>query len=468
MQRWAAPNQVPSPRTQKFFASFFQKRSPVFLSLLVTACATYTRLPLPAQPPLATSLAQLRTAGVDITRPLPIAAVALLAVENSPDLAALRTQRGVAQAQVLQAGVLANPSVTGSVLPLLAGPAGAGPLGSSTIAYNVGFSYDIRSLLTREPRRREAAASARALDASLLWQEWQTIAQARLLCVDIVEGDRLLAVLRHAQALLDTRAGDARAALARGDTTLATAAPDISALQVARSAALDQERLQLGRRHQLDALLGLRPEVTLSIAAFPDPPPLDAKSVAGALETLPERRPDLAALRFGYDAQDAKLRAAILSQFPNLSIGVTGGSDNSNIRNLGPQVSVELPVFDHNQGQIAIETATRVQLRAEYASRLAAAEGQAAAMLSEIIVLQGQIGTLQGSLPRLESEAAVAASAQASGDLDERTALDLLLAPVTREQEIVTLEQTLDEQRVALATLTGEGLPPLSVQGEER
>ena len=394
--------------------------------------------------------------------------MALLAVENSPDLAALRTQRGVAQAQVLQAGVLANPSVTGSVLPLLAGPAGAGPLGSSTIAYNVGFSYDIRSLLTREPRRREAAASARALDASLLWQEWQTIAQARLLCVDIVEGDRLLAVLRHAQALLDTRAGDARAALARGDTTLATAAPDISALQVARSAALDQERLQLGRRHQLDALLGLRPEVTLSIAAFPDPPPLDAKSVAGALETLPERRPDLAALRFGYDAQDAKLRAAILSQFPNLSIGVTGGSDNSNIRNLGPQVSVELPVFDHNQGQIAIETATRVQLRAEYASRLAAAEGQAAAMLSEIIVLQGQIGTLQGSLPRLESEAAVAASAQASGDLDERTALDLLLAPVTREQEIVTLEQTLDEQRVALATLTGEGLPPLSVQGEER
>ena len=47
--------------------------------------------------------------------------VALLAVQNNPDLRAVRAQHGVAQAQVLQAGLLPNPQFTGAFLPLVAG-----------------------------------------------------------------------------------------------------------------------------------------------------------------------------------------------------------------------------------------------------------------------------------------------------------------------------------------------------------
>ena len=38
------------------------------------------------------------------------------------------------------------------------------------------------------------------------------------------------------------------------------------------------------------------------------------------------------------------------------------------------------------------------------------------------------------------------------------------MAPVNKEQEIATLEQTLAEQMVAVATLTGAGLPSLDVE----
>ena len=149
----------------------------------------------------------------------------------------------------------------------------------------------------------------------------------------------------------------------------------------------------------------------------------------------------------------------ILSQFPNLTIGVTGGSDNSNVRSIGPQVTLELPIFDRNQGQIGIERATRAQLHAEYVSRFATAQGQVGAMLADIAVIRRQLDELRGTLQPLTSDAAIARAAQATGDLDERTALDLILAPITKEQEIATLQQSLDEQLVGMATLTGAGLP---------
>ena len=67
-----------------------------------------------ARPDLADSLAALHHDEVNIAAPLTVSEVALLAVQNDPDLRAARAQHGVAQAQVLQAGLLPNPQVTGA------------------------------------------------------------------------------------------------------------------------------------------------------------------------------------------------------------------------------------------------------------------------------------------------------------------------------------------------------------------
>jgi outer membrane protein TolC len=423
------------------------------------ACATSGDLPLARSPQLADSVAALQHDQVNIAAPLTVSEISLLAVQNDPDLRAVRAQHGVAQSQSLQAGLLPNPQVTGAALPLLAGP-------GTTMAWNAGISEDIRSLITLSSRRRAARNDAAQVDAQILWQEWQVIGQARLLAVDLIEGERNLSLLRRNHDLLAARYDRLQSAVLAGNATLTTVTPDLAALQAVTTQIDDMQRQQLGRRHQLNALLGLAPDVALPLSAPPDLPAWDPETVTLALPTLAQRRPDLVALQLGYRAQDAKLRTAILSQFPNLTFGVTGGSDNSNVRNMGPQVSLELPIFNHNQGNIAIEHATRQQLHDEYAARLTAAVGQVRAMIAEIDLLSRQLETVRHDLAATLRTATQAEAAFSAGNLDERSYVDLVSARLSKEQEIVMIEQSLLEQRVAIGTLIGAGMPPISLPPE--
>jgi outer membrane protein TolC len=305
------------------------------------------------------------------------------------------------------------------------------------------------------------------VDAQILWQEWQTVGQARLLAVDLIQGARLVRLLAANRDLLAGRTTRSQGALAHRDATIATVAPDLAALQAAQTALDDATRQQLSRRHQLAALLSLRPDAPLRLADTSDLPPIDPIAITAMLPTLADRRPDLVALQYGYRAEDEKLRAAILAQFPNVTFGVTGGSDNSNVRNVGPQITLDLPVFDRNQGNIAIERATRRQLHDEYAARLAAADGQVRAMLGEIAQLQRQRERATQDLGQSARMAAEGEAALRAGNLDERSYVDLVSARLTHEQEIVTLDQSLLEQQVAIATLIGAGMPPLVIPTEE-
>ncbi|WP_048863387.1 TolC family protein, partial [Acidisphaera rubrifaciens] len=120
-------------------------------------------------------------------------------------------------------------------------------------------------------------------------------------------------------------------------------------------AALDRQ--MLAERHTLNALLGLAPDVVLPLASRAVVPPLDPQAVRRALPALAQHRPDLVALRYGYQAQEEKVRAAIIGQFPNLLLGIAYGRDNTNDYSIGPQPSGDIPIFDRNQGNIAIERA---------------------------------------------------------------------------------------------------------------
>ena len=59
-----------------------------------------------------------------------------------------------------------------------------------------------------------------------------------------------------------------------------------------------------------------------------------------------------------------------------------GGRDTSAIYSAGPQVSIELPLFDRGEATIAAERATREQLRLEFEARLAQAAGEIEALAS--------------------------------------------------------------------------------------
>jgi outer membrane protein TolC len=428
---------------------------------LLAGCQSYAPLPLDPKPKLARQLADLDfgpasagwgRAAIDPGRPLGIAAVSLLAVENNPDLTAARAAHGVAEAQALQAGLLPNPSMTSQVTPILGGP------GSAT-GWMVGFSQDVKALVTLNAARRGAAFAARQVDADLLWQEWQLIGKVRLLVVDVVEGDRVRDLLAAQRRLFAERYRRSSQAVAQGNLPLSAAAPDLSALSDLDKTIGDLDRPQQTRRHDLNALLGLGPEVELRLAADIPLPPLDPAAIERQLLQLPDRRPDLLALQLGYAAQEEKLRGAILAQFPTLVIGVLGGSDTTSVLSGGPSVTLDLPVFNHNQGNIAIERATREKLRDEFTARLTTAVSEVKALRAAQALIERQLVAATARLPQAEAAARDAEAAYRAGNLDERGYVDLVTALLTQRQNILALEQALLEGRVATATLVGAGMP---------
>ena len=428
-------------------------RSPWIVLAVLGGCAHYAALPLPRQAALSPSVQDLAHKRALPAR-LDVSDVVRLAVLNDPDLRDARARTGVAAAQLLQAGILPNPQASLSATPTLAGP-------GTTTAWNAGFTVDLRALLMRPGAVRAARAGSRQVEAGLLWQEWQVAGQARLLAVQLIEQRRGLALLDGLRLLLSRRLDERRRALAAGDATYATLAPDLAGLADTQSRIRDAMRLQLQQRHALAALLGLRPDANLELADRIDLPPLDPAAIRGALPVLPRRRPDLVALRWGYRAADEQLRSSLLSQFPNVSFGPTGGSDNSNVRAFGPQLSLELPVFDRGQGRIASARASRQQLHDEYGARLAAADGEVRARLDEAGQLAAQLADARAQLPAVLAAAGAAEAPDTAGLIDPQARLDLQVARYTREAELVVLQQNLLEQQVAIETLAGTGLPRL-------
>ena len=69
-------------------------------------------------------------------------------------------------------------------------------------------------------------------------------------------------------------------------------------------------------RGQLNALIGLAPQVRLPLVDDAAPAPPDPAALDAAMASLPQRRPDLLALQAGYASQNANLRKAILAAVP--------------------------------------------------------------------------------------------------------------------------------------------------------
>lgn len=427
-------------------------------------CATYLPLPLPTTPDLQGNVSLLmakpedlplrETVGhrFDLRRSLDIDDIAMIAVAHNATLRALRLKVGVAEAQAFQAGLLPNPQLSLDYGALIGGP-------GITNSHLIGLAQDILPLLTLSTRKAEAAAGEKSVELDLLWQEWQVVSQARLLFVRAISLRQQLEILQRTRKLFEERYGTTSAAMNRGDETLQTVTPDLVALRAAESQQRDLEQLILRNKHDLNALLGLLPETEISLTGFPPLPRIDGRSLGPFLQDLASRRPDLLALRAGYDAQEERVRLAIIEQFPRLSIGSNNAKDTSAILTQSVAVTVTLPLFDQNQGKIAIERATREQLQAEYQARLDDAYSAAARLLTEIQLLENQYEASRKSQRELSATAATVESAFQAKNIDERTYIDLQFSLLAQELATARLEQSILEQRVTLQTLIGSDLP---------
>jgi outer membrane protein TolC len=199
--------------------------------------------------------------------------------------------------------------------------------------------------------------------------------------------------------------------------------------------------------------------VQLHLTATEETAPLDDVTLDAALAKLAQRRPDLIALQAGYEAQEQKYRAAILSQFPGLSVGFVRARDTSNIYTSGLQINLSLPIFNRNQGNVAIERATRQRLRDEYQTRLNSAYADVAQLRADDAILSRQLTQTEAALPDVDLAARHAAEAFAGHNIMLGAYTDAQSAALTKRIDVATVRESLAEQRVALQALLGSAIP---------
>lgn len=398
----------------------------------------------------------LRPVRVDASDGLSPDEAAVAAVVLNPTLRAARDQVGEARAQLLVAGVLPNPQLTANV-DFLAGGATAG----ERTGTGYGLSWDLRALVTRGREIQAARAETESVALDIAWQEWQTALAAESAVYDLAA---LVEQVSKAEEISSRLAGNAdlmkKAAADHEITMLDSAAIEASANDAqAALLALRQELEQ--SRISLNQAIGYPPSTRLRLQADVSlPSKVTAPSESALLHGLENRRLDLLALRRGYDSQDAKLRAAILGQFPNINVGINRARDTGNVGTLGPSLSIELPIFDRNQGKIALETATRQRLRDEYTARLFEARGDIAAALADIRGLNARIAQAGEALPALRRLVEISQDALTAGNA-EISGLYTAQNDFTRKSvEILQLRQQLAQARVALETAAAWHISP--------
>jgi outer membrane protein TolC len=378
--------------------------------------------------------------------------IAMLAVVNNPDLKVARADARVSHAQAFAAGLLPDPQFHfGLDFPYKA-------LGAVT-AFSMSLSEDITALIQHDATRRAAQDEARKTDLNLLWQEWQVVAKARTLFAKVTEGQRLMDVLAKNRALFADRYDRTQSALDRGLLPLDAVTPHLTALQDVDRQVRDLERLSNTDKHDLNALLGLAPEVPVPLKGPLTLPVVDAERVLSLLADLPRRRPDLIALQYGYNAEDERYRAAILGQFPSLALAFNHARDTTPIYTTGFGINLSLPIFNGNRGNIAIERATRQKLYEDYQSRLNTANSDVRRILDEHRVNERQLRDVDGELADLSRAAAKADLAFRARNIDALAFASVQTSLLSKQLEKINLEQSILLQRVALQALVGGELP---------
>ncbi len=428
---------------------------------LVGGCALYHPLPLPRKPDLVGQLSALRTElpamrsgqsprRIAIDRPLEIDDVGWLAVLNDPQLRSERGQMDLAQANLLQTSLLPNPSANLSWQALLAGT-------DFTSAWTASITEDVKAIVTYHTRVKSAHYLMDQVNADLLWREWQVAQNARLLALDIYWGENALRLGRREMRLFDAEVRDVKEATAAGNLALTALAPLLAAQSSAQQFLTALELTQLRSWQQLDALLGLEPQVRFPIAR-PALAPMP-RHIGTFLAELPERRPDLVALRLGYRSANENVRTAIIGQFPAFALGGAWGDDTANNRTVGPTATFDLPVFDRNQGQVAQTRATRLLLQEQYQARLDRAVGTARGLAVEIARLGGYVREARSAATEAAGLSRSAQRAYAQGNLDQRSLADYETTALQREIEAMALERALGEAHIAMTIELGLGLP---------
>lgn len=303
-----------------------------------------------------------------LAQPLTADAAVQVALLRSRELQAVYEDLGVAQADLVHAGLLRNPDLAGFFRIPDRGPSG--------VNWNVGLDLWLDVFLV--PLRKRIAGND--LDAALLRVTDAVLDKATRVRV---AWHRLAAdqrVVEHQRALADF------AATARDIAEQQFPLGHIPEIELARerlaaeeaAIALDQaESAARVSREELGRLLDLTDGLTpWSIAASDDPVPSGDPDVDEMVTTAVDRRLDLALLAREVEQQRLGLELDRKWFLAKGSVGVETERSSEGVQATGPHFSVELPIFHQHQAVYARREALIRQAEERLASRRGAARAE--------------------------------------------------------------------------------------------
>jgi cobalt-zinc-cadmium efflux system outer membrane protein len=278
-------------------------------------------------------------------KPLSVDGAVQIALMNNPSLQALYEDLSLAQADVVQAGLLSNPVFSADITT-----AERAALDPNLIG---GVTQSFLDLLLIPAKKKVAAAQFDAAKYRVGNRVLQMAAEVKGIFYSVEAAEQTLAVRRtvadaeEASFEISQRqeqAGNISARTALSDKTLFLQAR----LEVARS-----EADVAGAREQLTRMMGLAESSWHTAERLPDVPVTEAP-LDGLEDKALRDRLDLAALREEIRVLADALSLAKTSRWTGV---IDIGADVARLKDgsivVGPRASISLPIFDQRQAPIA-------------------------------------------------------------------------------------------------------------------
>ena len=325
-----------------------------------------------------------------------VVAVALL---NSPSLRVSYEALGISQADMVQAGLLRNPTFSVAL---------GVPLGPGTI-WEQQFSIvqDFLDLFVL-PLRKDVAAQQFAADVSRVAGEaYRTAAEASEALIDVQTAVQRLEVRRSLFESAELSATLAERQFEAGNIAEAERTTQLAQRAQARLAVINAEQDVIRAREAVNRALGLFGTQTQWVPApgLGEPPPTDPDLSHIEARAI-EQRLDVEAARRQLALFE---RALTLTKtwrwLGRLEIGVDTHLDPNGPRLLGPSLVIELPIFDQRQAAIArLEAQVRQSVaRLDWVSITARSEVRQA--VASMIAARARVEAYRSTLVPLRAQA---------------------------------------------------------------
>ncbi len=299
----------------------------------------------------------------------------LIALAQNPELLAMRKKIGIAEAQLVSAGIIPNPTF--------------GIVWKNNTARNTGPNYEVEiiqsvgSLFNRGISQERAQAGLDNVRAQLAHQEWALLKEVEAAYFEVLYRRTALDLASQAVTLFKRVEEVAKKRVQAGDATKL----DENLARIERNNARKDKTVAKAdlvvAKQQLSRLLGLSPTYAVKIKDHV----LESGTTLTDMATLQayslKHRMDLAGMLEDYEAAEKALQLAIRRQYPDFQIGPTYERESDGADLTGFGIELELPIFNQSQGEIGKRAAERAQLKSKITAHILGIQTEVAAAFTK-------------------------------------------------------------------------------------